>query len=121
LTSTGLSASPQEYRERLSEQSDGQIDAWAAELMRDISIRRGVRDVLAALRRAMGTDDAGLQRIFASGGGPPAAAGRTEKGELMVPAISLFHFVTGARTLMPDARNRLISFLVDHFHEIIYI
>ena len=121
MTATGLSASPQEYRERLSEQSDEQIDAWAAELMRDISIRRGVRDVLAGLRRAMGTDDAGLQRIFATGGGPPAAAGRTEKGELMVPAISLFHFVTGARTVMPDARNRLISYLVDHFHEIIYI
>jgi hypothetical protein len=121
LTATGLSASPQEYRERLSEQSDEQIDAWAAELMRDISIRRGVRDVLAALRRALGTDDSGLQRIFASGGGPPATAGRTEKGELMVPAISLFHFVTGARTVMPDARNRLISFLVDNFHEIIYI
>ena len=121
MTSTGLSASPQEYRERLSEQSDEQIDAWSAELMRDISIRRGVRDVLAALRTAMATDDAGLQRLFASGGGPPAAVGRTQRGELMVPAVSLFHFVTGARTVMPDARNRLIAFLVDNFHEIIYI
>ena len=121
MTGTGLSASPQEYRERLSEQSDGQIDAWVAELMRDISIRRGVREVLAGLRGALGTDDHGLQRVFASGGGPPAAAGRTERGELMVPAISLFHFVTGARTLMPDARNRLISYLVVHFHEIVYI
>ena len=121
MTATGLSASPQEYRERLDEQSDEQVDAWAAELMRDVSIRRGVRDVLADLRHAMATDDAGLQRLYASGGGPPAAAGTTVTGELMVPAISLFYFVTGARATMPDARARLISYLVDNFHEIVYI
>lgn len=121
MTATGLSASPHEYRQRLSEQPDDQIDAWAAELMRDTSIRRGVRQVLADLRRAIGTDDAGLERIFASGGGPVATAGRTQSGELMVPAISLFYFVSGARATLPDARERLISYLVDNFHEIIYI
>jgi hypothetical protein len=121
LTATGLSGSPQEYRARLEAQPDQQIDAWAAELMRDMSIRRGVREVLHGLRRAMGTDDAGLRKLFASGGGPPAAAGKTESGELMVPAISLFYFVSGAHSIMPDARARLVAYLVDNFHEIVYI
>ncbi len=89
--------------------------------MRDMSIRRGVREVLDGLRRAMGTDDAGLQRLYSSGGGPVAAVGHTERGEMMVPAISLYYFVSGARTLMPDARDRLIAYLVDNFHEIVYI
>ena len=35
MAETGLAANPQEYRERLNEQTDEQIDAWAAELMRD--------------------------------------------------------------------------------------
>lgn len=121
MTATGLSASPQEYRQRLQDQHDDQIDAWVAELMRDMSIRLGVRDVLKGFRRAMGTDDAGLTRLYAAGGGPIAAVGRTESGELMVPAISLYYFVTGARSQMPDARERLIAFLVDSFEEIVYI
>ncbi|MEO6349139.1 MAG: hypothetical protein ABIP53_00625 [Candidatus Limnocylindrales bacterium] len=121
MTATGLSGTPKEYRERLEDQPDQQIDAWAAELMRDMSIRRGVREVLHGLRKALGTDDAGLRKLFANGGGPPAAIGRTEKDELMVPAISLHYFVTGARSIMPDARARLIKYLVDSFHEIVYI
>ncbi len=121
MTATGLSGSPQEYRERLDAQSDDQVDAWAAELMRDISIRVGVRAVLDGLRRAIGLNDAGLEGLYARGGGPPASAGRTENGELMVPAISLFYFVKGARSTLPDARARLIAYLVDNFHEIVYI
>ena len=121
MTATGLSASPQEYRERLDAQPDEQIDAWAAELMRDVSIRRGVRQVLADLRKAIGTDDAGLERLYAAGGGPSAAVGRTERGEMMVPAISLHYFVSGTRRKMKDARARLIELLVDSFEEIIYI
>ena len=121
MTATGLSSTEQEYRQRLEEQPDAQVDAWAAELMRDISIRCGVREVLRGLRRAMGTDENGLKRLYTSGGGPIAAVGRTESGEMMVPAISLYFFVTGARSLMPDAGERLITYLVDNFHEIVYI
>ena len=121
MTATGLSATPQEYRERLDAQTDEQIDAWVAELLRDVSIRRGVREALEALRRALGVDDRGLTRLFASGGGPPAAVGTTERGEMMVPAISLFYLVAGARRVIPDARPRLINYLVDSFHEIVYI
>jgi hypothetical protein len=121
LTATGLSATPQEYRQRLTEQPDSQIDAWVIELMRDMSIRRGVRDVLVGFKQATGVDDAGLTRLYATGGGPVAAVGRTESGELMVPAISLHYLVGGSRSLLPDARDRLVAFLVDSFHEIVYI
>ena len=51
MGATGLSADPKEYRSRLDEQSDEQIDAWAAELMRDVSIRRGVRKVVRDFAR----------------------------------------------------------------------
>ena len=121
MTATGLSSTPQEYRQRLQEQPDEQIDAWVSELMRDTSIRLGVREVLKGFRRAIGTDDAGLKKLYASGGGPVATIGRTESGEMMVPAISLYYLVAGARSQLPDARDRLISYLVDSFHEIIYI
>lgn len=121
MTATGLSANPQEYRQRLDEQPDAQIDAWAAELMRDVSIRRGVLQVLTDLRRAIGTDDAGLQRLYTAGGGPAASIGRTAQGELMVPAIALHYFVSGAHNVMGDARARLTEYLVTSFHEIVYI
>jgi hypothetical protein len=121
VTATGLSASPQEYRQRLDQQPDAQIDAWAAELMRDMSITHGVRQVLAGLRSAMATDDAGLERLYAGGGGPAAAIGRTASHEMMVPAISLQCFVAGARRVLPDARARLINYLVANFDELIYI
>ena len=121
MTATGLSANPKEYRQRLDEQPDERIDAWAAELMRDMSIRPGVREALAELRKALGTNDAGLKSLFAAGGGPVATFGKTESGEVMVPAISLRFFVPGIRAVMPDARNRLIDFLVSNFHEIVYI
>ena len=121
MTATGLSATPEEYLERLSDQPDERIDAWAAELMRDMSIRRGVRRVLADFRAAAGVDEGGIERLYAAGGGPPAAVGRTESGELMVPAISLHYLVAGSRSLLPDARQRLVRYLVDSFHEIVYL
>lgn len=121
MTATGLSADPKEYRQRLDDQSDEQIDAWVAELMRDMSIRRGVLTVLAGFRVATGLDDTGLERVYAAGGGPPAAVGRTQAGELMLPAISLHYLVSGVRSQLPDARDRLIRYLVDSFHEIVFI
>lgn len=121
MTATGLSTTPQEYRDRLAEQPDAQIDAWAGELMRDISIRRGVRRVLAGFGKATGFDERALEALFARGGGPPAAVGRTEAGELMVPAITLNFLVVGTRSTLPDARERLIGYLTDNFHEIVYL
>jgi hypothetical protein len=121
VTATGLSATPQQYRERLDDQPDERVDSWAAELMRDVSIRVGVRQVTKELRHAFGTDDAGLRRIYAAGGGPASAIGTTEQGELMVPAISLYYFVSGAHAVYGDARSKLIDFLVANFEEIVYI
>ena len=51
MASTGLSADPTEYRARLADQSDDQIDAWVAELMRDVVIRRGIVKVVDDFRR----------------------------------------------------------------------
>jgi hypothetical protein len=122
MTAAGLSTTPAEYRRRLDEQPDERIDSWAGELMRDMSIRRGVRDVIGDFRKATGVDDQMVGRIFAAGGGPPAALGHSADGELMVPAISLHYLVKGTRALMPDAaRERLTRYLVDNFHEIVYI
>jgi hypothetical protein len=121
MTATGLSATPEEYLARLSEQPDERIDAWAAELMRDTSIRRGVRSVLGEFGRAAGVDELTLVSLYAAGGGPPAAVGRTADGELMLPAISLHYLVSGSRARLPDARQRLIRYLVDSFHEIVFL
>jgi hypothetical protein len=121
LTATGLSSNKQEYRQRLDDQPDERIDGWAAELMRDMSIRVGVRKVLAELRHSFKVDDAALARIFTAGGGPAAAVGKTADGELMVPAISLRFLVPGAHALLPAARAKLIEYLVESFDELVYI
>jgi hypothetical protein len=118
---TGLSTDPSEYAVRLRDQSDAQIDAWAAELMRDVAIRRGVVRVVDDFRRAGGLDEPGFERVFASGGGPPAVIGRDGAGRLMVPAITLHALVPGIRSQVPDGRDRLIAYLVANFGEIVYV
>lgn len=121
MEATGLSADPTEYRARLADQSDEQIDAWAAELMRDVAIRRGVIRVVEDFRRAGGLDEQGFERVFASGGGPPAVIGRDAAGRLIVPAITLHALVPGIRGQVADGRDRLIAYLVANFGEIVYV
>jgi hypothetical protein len=121
VATTGLSADPIEYRQRLAEQTDEQLDAWTAELMRDVAIRRGVRKVVADFRAAARLDEPGFERVFASGGGPPAVVGRDANGDLMVPAITLFALVPGIRAQVADARDRLIEYLVANFNELVYV
>ena len=121
MATTGLSADPTEYRARLADQSDEQIDAWAAELMRDVAIRRGVVKVVTDFRTAAGLDERGFERVFASGGGPPAVVGRDRDGRLMVPAITLFALVPGIRSQVADGRDRLIEYLVANFGELVYV
>ena len=121
MATTGLSGDPTEYRTRLAEQSDDQIDAWAAELMRDVAIRRGVIKVVEDFRKAAGVDERGFERVFASGGGPPAVVGRDAAGRLMVPAITLHALVPGIRAQLGDGRERLIAYLVANFGEIVYV
>jgi len=120
MGSTGLAKTPAEYRGRLLEQTDQQLDAWAAEAMRDISIRRGVLAVLHDVKAASGLDDTGLEKVFAAGGGPPAVVGRDAAGRLMVPAATLHCLVKGFRAIVPGARETLVEYLVENFGELVY-
>ena len=121
MATSGLSADPKEYRTRLDEQTDDQIDAWAAELMRDVAIRRGVIQVVADFRKAARLGEQEFERVFASGGGPPAVVGRDARGRLMIPAITLFALVPGIRSQVADGRTRLIEYLVANFAELVYV
>ena len=42
MASTGLSADRDEYRARLADTTDEQIDTWVSELLRDVVKRRGI-------------------------------------------------------------------------------
>ena len=120
MGATGLSSNPTEYRERLAEQTDEQIDAWASELMRDVAIRRGVIRVIDDYLRATGLTKAQFERVFASGGGPPAVVGRDGQGRLIVPAVTLHALVPGTRAMLPDGREKLIAYLVENFEEFVF-
>jgi len=121
VEATGLAANPVEYRERLQEQSDEQLDVWAAELMRDTVIRSGIVKVVDDFRRAARLDDRAFERVFAAGGGPPASLGRDQAGNLIVPAITLWTLVPGVRAQTTDGRDRLIDYLVENFEDLVYV
>jgi hypothetical protein len=118
---TGLSADPNEYRARLADQPDAQVDTWASELMRDVAKRRGIVRVVEDFRRATGLDEREFERVFASGGGPPATLGHDEQGRLIVPAVALWALVPGIRSQVADGRDRLIEYLVANFDELVYV
>ena len=121
MAATGLSPDPKEYRQRLADQSDEQIDAWAAELMRDVAKRRGVIRVLMDLKKAARLSEADIERVFASGSGPMASIGRDAQGRQMIPAVALYALVPGIRRETPDGRDRLIEYLVENFEELVYV
>jgi hypothetical protein len=118
---TGLSADTSEYRARLAEQSDAQIDTWAAEMMRDVAIRRGVVRVVEDFQRAARLTGLEFERVFASGGGPSATIGKDAHGRLIVPAVALWALVPGIRSQVADGRERLIEYLVASFDELVYV
>ena len=121
MSGTGLSADPKEYRTRLDDQSDDQIDRWVSELMRDVVIRRGIVKVVADFRSAARLSEAEFERVFAFGGGAPRTLGRDREGHVVVPTISLWTLVPGLRGLVPDSRDRLIAYLVANFGELVYV
>lgn len=118
---SALSADPEEYRARLADQPDAQVDIWAAELMRDVAKRRGVVRVVEAFRRAARLTEAEFEHVFTSGGGAPATLGRDASGNLIIPTISLFALVAGLRARTTDGRARLTDFLVANFDELVYV
>jgi hypothetical protein len=118
---SGLASTPTEYRERLRQQTDQQLDAWVAELLRDVAKRRGLASVIVEFRKTAHLDDKGFRRVFARGGGAPQTVGIDAAGHLMVPTISLHFLVPGLRAEVPDARDRLIAYLVGSFDEIVYV
>ncbi len=121
MGATGLSADPKEYRARLAEQSDDQLDSWVEELMRDVVIRRGIVKVVRDFRAAAKLSEGEFERVFASGGGAPATIGRDRDGNLIVPTISLHALVPGLRARVTDARAALIEYLVANFGELVYV
>ena len=121
MAATGLSADPAMYRARLGEQTDEQIDAWAAELMRDLAKRKGVVGVIDRFRSAAGLAEADFERVFASGGGAPATIGRDVDGRLIVPAVGLWALVPGLRAQRADARDRLVEYLVASFDDLVFV
>lgn len=121
MSGTGLSADPKEYRARLDDQPDDQIDRWVAELMRDVVKRRGVVKVVADFRSATKLSESEFERVFSFGGGAPMTLGRDAQGRLIVPTISLWTLVPGVRQLVPDSRGRLIEYLVSNFEELVYV
>lgn len=118
---TGLSADPKEYRARLGDQTDDQLDAWVEELLRDVVRRRGIVKVVTDFRSAAHLSEAEFERVFASGGGAPATIGRDRSGNLLVPTISLHALVPGLRARVADSRGRLIDYLVANFGELVYV
>jgi hypothetical protein len=121
MGATGLSPDPREYRERLSDQPDEQIDRWVAELLRDVVKRRGIVKVIRDFRAAAGLGETEFERVFASGGGAPATLGRDAQGNLVVPAVALWALPAGLRAGVPDARRRLVDYLVANFEELVYV
>lgn len=121
MATTGLSGDPDEYRARLAEQPDEQIDAWTQELLRDVAKRRGIVRAVEGFRTAARLTETEFEHVFASGGGAPATAGRDASGRLLVPTISLHALVPGLRLRAADARTRLIDYLVAHFGELVYV
>ena len=100
------------YRQMVSEQSDRQIDDWAADLFRDFALRRGLGTAIAEFCAVAGLDAGGFQRVFLVGGGPDRVVGIDTAGELSAPIFELHRAIKGLRMTDRGARDRLVEFLV---------
>ena len=101
-----------DYREMVAAQGDDQIDTWASDLIVDFAKRKGVGTAIAAFCQVAGLDARGFQRAFMVGGGPDHVIGIDTAGALAAPIFELPKAVRGLRRLDPDARARLVDFLV---------
>jgi hypothetical protein len=104
----------QGYRDMVVAQDDAQVDTWAADLFIDFAKRLGVGQAIEAFCRATGLDARGFQRAFLVGGGPDHVVGIDTAGSLAAPIFELPRAITGLRRIDPQAREKLVAFLVDH-------
>ena len=102
------------YREMVEAQDDRQIDTWAADLFIDFAKRMGVGTAIAAFCHATGLDAKGFQRAFLVGGGPDHVVGIDTAGAVAAPIFELPKAIAGLRRIDPDARRKLVNFLVAH-------
>jgi hypothetical protein len=100
------------YREMVSAQSDEQVDTWSSDLFMDFAKRMGVGNAISAFCDAAGIDARGFQRAFLVGGGPDHVVGTDTGGQLAAPIFELPRAVTGLRHVDPQARGKLVDFLV---------
>ena len=111
----------QPYREMVEAQEDRQIDKWAADLFVDFAKRMGVGTAIAAFSTAAGLDARGFQRVFLVGGGPDHVVGIDTAGSLAAPIFELPKAIAGLRRTDPDARAKLVDFLVGHREVMSYV
>lgn len=104
----------QGYRDMVIAQDDAQVDTWAADLFIDFAKRLGVGLAIEAFCRATGLDPRGFQRAFLVGGGPDHVVGIDTAGSLAAPIFELPRAIAGLRRIDPQAREKLVAFLVDH-------
>ena len=109
------------YREMVSAQDESQIDTWAADLFIDFAKRIGVGTAIAAFCRATGLDARGFQRAFMVGGGPDHVIGIDTAGSLAAPIFELPKAIAGLRRIDPEARAKLIDFLVEQREVMSYV
>jgi len=100
------------YREMVEAQGDQQIDTWAADLFIDFAKRMGVGTAIAAFCAVSDLDARGFQRAFLVGGGPDHVVGIDTAGALAAPIFELPRAIAGLRRTDPDARRKLVAFLV---------
>ncbi len=100
------------YRTMVSAQQDDQIDIWAADLFIDFAKRMGVGNAISAFCEVAGLDARAFQRAFLVGGGPDHVVGIDTGGQVAAPIFELPKAVAGLRRIDPQARQKLIDFLV---------
>lgn len=105
-------ADERSYREMVAAQSDEQIDRWASDLFIDFAKRMGVGTAIAAFSATAHLDARGFQRAFLVGGGPDHVVGIDTAGQLAAPIFELPRAIAGLRRIDPQARERLVDFLV---------
>lgn len=102
------------YRAIVAAQSDEQIDTWAGDLFMDFAKRLGVGNAIEQFGAAARLDARGFQRALLVGGGPDHVVGIDTAGQLAAPIFELPKAVAGLRRIDPDARTKLVNFLVQH-------